>query len=301
MASSTESLESFRPLLFTIAYQMTGSASVAEDLTQETYLRYLQADAKETIRSLKAYLATITTRLALDYMKAARHAREQYIGAWLPEPLLTDPAEAPADIIERQETVSLACLVLLETLTPPERAVFILREAFDFSYDEIAHMLGRTVAACRQIYHRVQERLAAKARHFTVSHEVQQTLVTRFLLAAQQGQFDALLQMLADDAILWSDGGGKAPAIVRPLVGAAAIACFFMGLARKGATMNARVAMVETNGAPSLLIWEDDALTTSMTFATDGDRIATVYGQRNPEKLAFLGRQLARWRPDVSP
>ena len=300
MASSAESFESLRPLLFTLAYQMTGSASVAEDLVQDTYLRYQQAESQEAIRSLKAYLTTITTRLALDYMKSARHTREQCIGDWLPEPLLTDPAEAPADIIERHETISLAFLVLLETLTPPERAVFILREAFDFSYDEIAPILGKSVAACRQIFHRAQQRLATRERHFSVSREAQQTLVASFLLATQRGQFDELVQALAADAILWSDGGGKAPAAAHPLHGAAIIARFFIGLARKGATMNARIAVVEMNSAPTLLIWEDDAVTTSMTFATNGDRILAIYSQRNPEKLEFLGRQLAR-RPGLSP
>jgi RNA polymerase sigma-70 factor (ECF subfamily) len=306
MAPSAESLETLRPLLFTVPYQMTGSASVADDLAQDTYLRYQQTLSPEVIvdsRSLKAYLTTITTRLALDYMQAARHTREQYIGSWLPEPLLTDPAEAPADIVEREEMISLAFLVLLETLTPPERAVFVLREALDFSYDEIAPMLGKSVAACRQTFHRAHQRLATKERRFSVSHAAQRTLVASFLLASQQGQFDALAQALANDATLWSDGGGKAPAAVHPLHGAATIARYFVGLAREGARMKVCVAGMETNRAPTLLIWEDDALTTCMTcmtFVTDGDRIVTVYSQRNPEKLAFLGTQLARRRPSVS-
>jgi RNA polymerase sigma-70 factor (ECF subfamily) len=301
MVASAESLESYRPLLFTVAYQMTGSASIAEDIVQDAYVRFQQAGHDVAIRSLKAYLTTITTRLALDYMKSARHTREVYVGTWLPEPLLTDPAALPAEIMEREETISLAFLVLLETLTPPERAVFVLREALDFSYDEIAPILGKSVAACRQIYHRAQQRLAAKKRPFVASRETQQSLVTSFLLATQEGRVDDLVQSLAHDAILWSDGGGKALVAGHPLLGAEVIARFFLGLARTGAKRNVRVAMGEINGAPTLLIWENDALTSSMTFATDGDKIIAVYTQRNPEKLTFLSQQLARQNPNFSP
>lgn len=297
MVVSAESLESYRPLLFTVAYQMTGSATVAEDIVQDTYVRYQQARPDDTIRSLKAYLTTITTHLALDYMKSARHTREQYIGSWLPEPLLTDPAALPAEVVERQETISFAFLVLLESLTPPERAVFVLREALDFSYDQIAPILGKSAAACRQMFHRAQQRLVAKNRPFVASREQQQSLVASFLLATQEGRVDDLVQALAHDATLWSDGGGKALVAGHPLLGAEKVARFFQGIARKGATLNASVAMVEANGAPTLLIWENEMLTTSMTFATEGDKIVAVYSQRNPDKLAFLSAQLARQNP----
>ena len=299
MVASAESLESYRPLLFTVAYQMTGSASVSEDIVQDAYVRYQQARPEKAVRSLKAYLTTITTRLALDYLKSAHYTREQYLGVWLPEPLLTDPAMLPAEIVERQETISLAFLVLLESLTPPERAVFVLREALDFSYDEIASVLGKSVAACRQTYHRAQQRLTAKKRPFVASREAQQSLVASFLLATQEGRVDDLVQALARDATLWSDGGGKALVAGHPLHGAETLARFFLGLARRGTTLDVRIAVVEANGAPTLLIWENDALTTSMTFATDGDKIIAVYTQRNPEKLAFLNEQLARRNPDL--
>jgi RNA polymerase sigma-70 factor (ECF subfamily) len=279
---------------------MTGSASVAEDIVQDTYLRYQQAQPQEAVRSLKSYLTTITTRLALDYMKSAHHTREQYIGSWLPEPLLTDSATLPTEIVERQETISLAFLVLLETLTPPERAVFVLHEVLDYSYDEIAGTLGKSVAASRQLFHRAQQRLASRQRHFTVSRGAQQRLVSGFLLASQLGQLEELVRTLADDAIMWSDGGGKAPAAFHPLRGAARVARFFAGVGRKGATMDGRTAVVETNGSPTLLIWEGDTLTTSMNFATDGERIGAVYVQRNPEKLAFLRQQLAQQQPTLS-
>jgi RNA polymerase sigma-70 factor, ECF subfamily len=312
VAVSAEPFESYRPLLFTVAYQMTGSASVAEDLVQDTYLRYQQAQGvkqapsstpPESIRSLKSYLTTITTRLALDYLKSARATREQYIGDWLPEPLLTDPATLPAEVAEREETISLAFLVLLETLSPPERAVFVLREVFDFGYDEIAAMLNKSVAASRQIFHRAQGRLATKQRHFSVSREQQQALVAGFLDASKRGEFDHLLRALADDAILWGDGGGKASSITHPLLGSDRVARFFVGLFRKGATMeiDLRVALVEANGAPAFLIWENEVLATAMVFITDGDRIVRVYSQRNPDKLAYLAAQIGQPPPPISP
>lgn len=301
---SIGSPESYRPLLFAVAYQMTGSASIAEDLVQDTYVRYQQAqvatpEPHESIRSLKAYLTTITTHLALDYMKSARHTREVYVGEWLPEPLLTPSAELPAEIIERQEMISIAFLVLLETLTPPERAVFVLREVLGFSHDEIAAILGKSAVSCRQTFHRAQQRLAANKRHFPAARESQQALVSSFLLATQQGQFDELVRMLAHDATMWSDGGGKAPAAIHPLHGADVIARFFRGLARKGEKLglDARVAVIETNGAPTLLIWENDVLTTSMVFVVEADQIVAVYAHRNPEKLAYLDQQLARYNP----
>ena len=287
-----ETIESYRRLLFTIAYQITGHASTAEDIVQETYLRHQQAHPEEGIQSLKAYLSTIATRLAIDYVKSAQHTRESYMGTWLPEPILTSTTNPLDEIVEQHEAVSLALLVLLETLTPPERAVFLLHEVLDFTYAEIAPIVDKSVAACRQVCHRAQHHLAAKQRHFTVSHEAQQRLVTNFLLACQNGQFDALLHDLARDVTLWSDGGGKVPVAGHPLQGAAIIARFFLGLARKGASQQARVAIDEVNAAPALLIWEHEIVTTVMVFATDGAQIHGIYSQRNPDKLRFIQHQL---------
>jgi len=227
--TSAETLEAYRPLLFTIAYQMTGSASEAEDIVQEAFLRYHQTPAPADIRSLKAYLTTITTRLAIDYLRSARHNREQYVGTWLPEPVLTDSVTAlPADSVEQQEAISLAFLILLETLTPPERAVFLLHEVFDYSYEEIAPIVAKSVAACRQIFHRAQQHIAARKHRFTVADEAQRALVARFLQATQEGKLDTLLATLAQDATLQSAGGGKAPAVLHPLTDPATIARFFL-------------------------------------------------------------------------
>ncbi len=292
--TSAESLEAYRPLLFTIAYQMTGSASEAEDIVQEAYLRYHQTPATAAIRSLKAYLTTITTRLAIDYLRSARHSREQYVGTWLPEPVLTDSATPlPADNAEQQEAISLAFLILLETLTPPERAVFLLHEVFDYSYEEIAPIVMKSVAACRQIFHRAQQHIAARKRRFTVADEAQRALVARFLQATQEGKLDTLLATLAHDATLQSDGGGKARAVLHPLVDPAMIARFFLILARK-ALPHARVALREVNYTPALLVWENDMLTTVFLFEIDHGHITGIYGLRNPDKLAFLARQLSR-------
>jgi RNA polymerase sigma-70 factor (ECF subfamily) len=289
----TETLESYRPLLFSIAYQMTGSASEAEDIVQDTFVRYQQTQPP-AVQSLKAYLTTITTRLAIDYLRSARHLREQYVGTWLPEPVLTDSsALLPADSVEQQEAISLAFLILLETLTPPERAVFLLHEVFDYPFEAIAPIVAKSVAACRQIFHRAQEHIAARKRRFRVADEEQRALVARFLQATQEGQIDTLLATLAHDATLQSDGGGKARAVLRPLLDPTMIARFFLIVARK-ALPDARVALREVNYAPALLIWENDILTTVFLFEIDHDHITGIYGLRNPDKLAFLKQQLSR-------
>jgi RNA polymerase sigma-70 factor, ECF subfamily len=289
-----ETLESYRPLLFAIAYQMTGSASEAEDLVQETYLRYQQAQSKVEIQSIKAFLTTIIVHLAIDYLKSSRHQRERYAGVWLPEPVLTNDAESlPGELVERREAVSMAFLILLQTLTPPERAVFLLREIFDFPYETIASIIGKSVATCRQIFHRAQQHLAAQRRPSGVGNEAHQALVTHFLAAIQQGDFDELLHDLAEDVTLYGDGGGKATVVPQPLHGAGVVARFFSIIARK-APSETRVALAEANSMPALLIWEHDTLTTVFLFANSDGRLAEIYAQRNPDKLIYLQRQLSR-------
>lgn len=293
-----EEFETYRPLLFSIAYRMLGSASEAEDMVQETYLRSRLAQSS-AIRSLKSYLTTIITRLCLDELKSARVQREQYIGSWLPEPLLTEDAAAP---IEQRETVSIAFLVLLEALTPPERAVFLLHEAFDYPYEEIGAIIDRSAATCRQLFHRAQLRLAEHRPRFAASPEEQQELTARFLLACQSGNVQGLTEVLAQDAVVWSDGGGKVSAALRPVSGQDRVIRFVQGLLRK---LPADLAMsVETiNGAPALLFWTGARLFLVVSFRIVGGQIQEVYGIVNPDKLAYLQRQLqAReaGRPSVS-
>ena len=187
----------------------------------------------------------------------------------------------------------MAFLILLQTLTPPERAVFLLREIFDYPYETIASIIGKSVATCRQIFHRAQHHLAANRRPFEVANEAQQALVTHFLAAIQQGDFDELLHDLAEDVILYGDSGGKATVVPQPLYGAEVVARFFAIIARK-APVETRVAFLEANGMPALLIWEQDVLTTVFLFANSNGRLAEIYAQRNPDKLIYLLRQLSR-------
>ena len=230
-----EAFEHYRVLLFSIAYRMTGSASDAEDLVQETYLRY-QARAREEIVSLKAYLSTIITRLALDYLKSARVAREQYLGAWLPEPILTsEDAGFPLADLEQQEALSLAFLRLLEALSPPERAVFLLHEVFDYPFREIGSILEKSPANCRQIFHRAKQALQDKRARFEPEPQRQRQLLFSFLSASQAGDMAALTSLLAEDVVSWSDGGGKVRSSLKPIHGQQAVArswCFWLSPAR---------------------------------------------------------------------
>ena len=282
-----EAFETYRPLLFSIAYRMLGSASDAEDMVQETYLRYRTAQETE-IRSLKAFLTTVITRLCLDELKSARVQREQYLGPWLPEPLLTGDAEAQ---VEQRESLSLAFLTLLEELTPAERAVFVLHEAFDYPYDEIGKMIDKNAAACRQLFHRAEERLAAHQRRFEPSPDAQRELVGRFLLASQSGNVQALTELLARDVVVWSDGGGKVSAAIRPVYGQERFIRFIQGLWRK-AFADLAVNVETINGAPALLFWTGGRLYMVSSFRIADGQIQEAYGVLNPDKLAYLQRQL---------
>jgi RNA polymerase sigma-70 factor (ECF subfamily) len=282
-----EDFETYRPLLFSIAYRMLGSASEAEDMVQETYLRYRLAQAAE-IRSLKPYLTTIITRLCLDELKSARVAREQYIGPWLPEPVLTGDAGA---LLEQRETISMAFLVLLEALTPPERAVFLLHEVFEYPYEEIAQIIGKNAAACRQLFHRAQVHIAEHRPRFAPSVEEQQELTARFLVACQSGNIQGLTEVLAQDVISWSDGGGQVSAALRPIYGQERVIRLVLGLLRK-APPTVGVSVAEVNGAPALLTWEGNTLVNVVTFEIAERHIQHMRLVRNPEKLTYLLRQL---------
>jgi RNA polymerase sigma-70 factor, ECF subfamily len=288
-----ESFESFRPLLFSIAYRMLGSASDAEDMLQEAYLRY-QTTPKGEIQELKAYLCTIVTHLCLDFLKSARVQREKYIGPWLPEPVLTGEQYAnPFETAERHESISLAFLVLLESLTPPERAVFLLHEVFDFDYREIAEMIGKSPANCRQLCHRAKAFIAERHHRFDASRETHLRLITRFLLACQEGDVQGLQDILAQDVINWGDGGGKALAALRPINGLDAVARLWLALARK-APASLAVSIEDVNGSPAALLWLNDNLYSVAAFDVLDGKIQTIRNVLNPDKLAYVGRQLSR-------
>ncbi|MEO7911089.1 MAG: RNA polymerase sigma-70 factor [Roseiflexaceae bacterium] len=293
-----EEFEHYRVLLFSIAYRMTGSASDAEDLVQETYLRY-QARASQELVSLKAYLSTIITRLALDYLKSARVAREQYMGAWLPEPILTSEAGGfPLAGLEQQEALSLAFLRLLEALSPPERAVFLLHEVFDYSFSEIGSMLEKSPANCRQIFHRARKALQDKRWRFEPEPQRQRELLLSFLSASQDGDMVALTSFLAQDAVSWSDGGGKVQSNLKPIYGQHAVAhfwCFWLSLARKN-QRPLTVTLAEINGSTAILFWEAGSLAVVISLTLSAVGIQEIYALLNPEKLAYLQNQLASSR-----
>ena len=290
-----EAFEHYRVLLFSIAYRMTGSASDAEDLVQETYLRY-QASESEEIVSLKAYLTTIITRLALDYLKSARVAREQYMGAWLPEPLLTsEDGGFPLAGLEQQEALSLAFLRLLEALSPPERAVFLLHEIFDYPLSEIGVMMEKSPANCRQILHRARQALQDKRARFEPEPQHQRQLLLSFLSASQAGDMAALTSLLAQDAVSWSDGGGKVQSNLKPIHGQQAVARFWLSVMRKNQRPLTET-LAEINGSPAILFWEEGSLAGVMSLTLSAVGIQEIYALLNPEKLAYLQKQLSSCR-----
>lgn len=294
-----ELFQHYRPLLFGIAYRMLGSAAEAEDVVQDAFLRYAGA-APAQIRSPRAYLSTIVTRLALDQLSAARATREAYIGPWLPEPVLTAEDSAAAHA-EQRESIGLAFLVLLETLTPQERAVFLLREVFEYSYDEVAEMLQLSPANCRQLLHRARARLAERQPRFQPSPEAQQRLVGRFVAAVEQGDVQGLAALLAQEVVFTGDGGGKVASARRPVLGRVPVARLLHGLARHLRELpefaQASVRLASVNAGPALLVLVGPRIDSVLCWQLVGEQIAAVMAVRNPDKLAFLQRQLERGAP----
>jgi RNA polymerase sigma-70 factor, ECF subfamily len=283
-----ETFEDYRPLLFGIAYRMLGSVMEAEDIVQEAYLRY-RAAPPENVRSLRAYLSTIVTRLCLDQIKSARQQREHYVGPWLPEPLLTDEGIVPAPLqrITDLESISLAFLVLLENLSPLERAVFLLREVFDYPYAEIAEMLDRDEAACRQLFSRARKHLAENRPRFQSTPENHEQMLGKFLLAVQAGEMEGLMSLLTDEVTVWSDGGGRVTAATRPVQGRGKVAHYFLSLAKK-APEDTSIEIAPVNGKPALIIRVGGAIFAVVDFEIDAGLIREVRVIVNPEKLAHL-------------
>lgn len=276
--------ESHRPLLFSIAYRMLGSVMEAEDIVQETYLRY-EATSPDQIRSPKAFLTTVTTRLCLDHLKSAKVQRESYVGTWLPEPLLTE--ETPAKIVKQNEMISMAFLVLLENLSPVERAIFLLREVFEYKYAEIARIVGKSEANCRQYYRSAKQYLIKRRPRFEAKPTTQKKLVTSFLDAVASGDVNRLTQVLAEDVTLWSDGGGKVAAAARPLHGRDIIVRLLMK-SRRLQPEGFRITIAELNGAVSLLFHVGDEIIGVMNFAVDETHIHEIRAVWNPDKLQHL-------------
>jgi RNA polymerase sigma-70 factor, ECF subfamily len=283
--------EELRPLLFSIAYRMNGSVSEAEDIVQESFLRIHRAEAEGTkIESPKAYLSAVTTRLSIDHLKSARVRREQYVGQWLPEPLLTDPAPAPAAHAETADSLSMAFLILLESLTPVERAVFLLREVFDYGYGEIARIVERTEDNCRQLYVRARRHVDEGRPRFEASRQQRDELARRFFAAAEQGDTEALVEMLAADAVVYGDGGGRAPSWPKPIYGRERVARLMAGTVTQAKELGASIQPIEVNGQPGVMFADEDgriAVVMSVDIA-DGV-VQTIRSVINPDKLAHLG------------
>jgi RNA polymerase sigma-70 factor (ECF subfamily) len=284
-----ESFEIYRTYLFAIAYRMLGSAMDAEDMVQETYLRY-QSTPPETIISLKAFLTTIISRLCVDQLHLARRKREQYLGPWLPEPIITADnlqVSSPEERVDREESISMAFLLLLEQLQPVERAVFLLREVFDYDYAEIASFLGKSEVACRQWFSRAKKHLGDHRPRFQASPDIQKQLLTGFLQAIQTGEMAPLMAMLAEDVTMWTDGGGKVKgAATRPITGREAVARFSLGASKRFLPEGARAELAEVNGQPGLIIRFADRAYRVMTIEVEAQQIRAIRIIANPEKLA---------------
>lgn len=285
-----ESFESYRSYLFSIAYRMLGSAMDAEDMVQETYLRY-QGTPPETIHSLKAYLTTIITRLCMDQLQLARRKRELYVGPWLPEPILTVTSDVVADPQERvdtEESISLAFLLMLEQLQPFERAVFLLREVFEYEFAEIASILGKSEAACRRSFSRAKQHLSQHRPRFTPSPQTHRQLLTSYMQAVQTGEMDALEQMLAEDVTLWADAGGNIKqAALRPISGRAAVARFSMGT-RRFLPQDYQVEIAEVNGQLATVFRSGGKAFLVLAIEIEAGHIQTVRLMANPEKLSHI-------------
>jgi len=285
--AATESFVAHRNLLFTVAYELLGSAADAEDVLQETWLRWADRaadDGSEEVRDERAYLVRATTRLALNRLRTLGRRKESYVGPWLPEPLLTAPDVA--EDVELAESVSMAMLLVLETLAPTERAVFVLREVFDVPYDEIAHAVDKSPAAVRQLAHRAREHVAARRPREVVSPAASRRALEAFQRAARTGDLHALLDVLAPDVVLVSDGGGLKQAALRPITGADKVLRFLVGVTAKNGL--AQVEPAQVNGSPALRLHLDGELDGVLALRLDGGVVTGLYYVRNPEKLRRL-------------
>ncbi|MDT0328235.1 RNA polymerase sigma-70 factor [Nocardiopsis lambiniae] len=284
---ATEVFVAHRNLLFTVAYEMLGSAADAEDVLQETWLRWVEVDLEE-VRDERAYLVRITTRQALNRLRGMKRRRESYVGPWLPEPLLTAPDAAQE--VELTESVSMALMLILETLSPTERAVFVLHEVFAFGYDEIAVAVGRNTATVRQIAHRARKHVDARRPRGTVSPRRTRETLASFQRAVETGDPRALLEVLAPDVVLVADGGGVKHAALRPVTGAEKVVRMFVGgLGRVGGGLTVHPTVV--NGGPALLVRLDGEIDGVMAIHCRDAHITGLYYVRNPEKLTRLGSE----------
>lgn len=291
---TTRTYQQVQPYLFSVAYRMTGSASDAEDLVHDAWIRYLDAGSPP-VDSIRAWLTKVVSRLSLDYLKSARVKREQYAGTWMPEPVLTGALfDGPEATVERREEVSIAFLKLLDRLTPEQRVVYVLREALGLSHDEIAGYMDKSSAACRQIYHRAQRRLADDRQPVIAPEPAHRALAEQFLEVVQSGDVSRIAAMLTEDVTVVGDAGPGRPAPKRPITGIAEVSRVVAGylsatLARAQAM---RFTIADLNGAPALVAIDGDQLAAVLALDARGDRIAAFRGVQDPPKLAWLAREM---------
>jgi RNA polymerase sigma-70 factor (ECF subfamily) len=287
-----------RPLLFSIGYRMLGSVADAEDVAQEALLRYQRALAAGTaVESPKAFLSAVVTRLAIDQLRARRARREAYVGQWLPEPLLTDDtAPDPAAAAEQADSLSMAFLLLLERLTPVERAAFLLHDVFDYRYDEVAAIVGKSEANCRQLALRARRHVREEKPRFDASRAERDRLAGTFFAAAAGGDVDRLVGLLAADVVVYGDGGGKAPQWSRPITGTVRVARLLAGMARELDRIGGRFDLREVNGQPgAMALAPDGAVISVLTLDIADGVVQTIRSVINPDKLRHLGPVADAW------
>jgi RNA polymerase sigma-70 factor (TIGR02957 family) len=293
--TAEENRDALRPLLFSIAYRMLGSVSDAEDLVQEAFLRLHQSEAEGVlIRSDKAFLTAVATRLAIDHLRSARAQRETYYGPWLPEPLLTSSEPDSAAMAEQADSLTFTFLVLLERLSPLERAVFLLREVFEYDYEEIAAIVEKSEANCRQILSRARKRVETDRPRFEITGERQAQLADSFLAAVLEGDLERLVGYLAEDAVFYGDGGGKGRGLPKPVFGARNIARLLVGFFDGYRSIGARMQPAQINAQPGLLAFDSESrLVNVLAFDIAGDVLQNVRSVINPDKLGHLGYPLS--------
>jgi RNA polymerase sigma-70 factor, ECF subfamily len=293
---SVTAVEDLGPLLFSIAYRMVGSVAVAEELVQDAYLRMHQE--ARPVESPKAFLTTVVTRLAIDHLRSASARREQYVGPWMPEPLITEVEPDPAEHAEIDDSLSIAFLVVLETLSPVERAVFLLHDVFDYGFDEIGRIVERSAENCRQIAVRARRRVEERAPRFEPSPEEREALSQRFFAALEEGDMDGLVDLLARDAVFVGDGGGKATAIPEPVYGAARVGRMLWAFANQGRRWKVTLERTAVNGQPGAIVRDPEGRVVNvLTLDIPAGAIQAVRSIVNPDKLRHLGPVTDLTRP----
>ena len=286
-ADRAEVFNRYRGLLFSIAYRMLGSVADAEDMLQETFIRWQRA-SEEEIRSTRAFLVTVISRLCINHLQSMRVQREEYVGQWLPEPVVTEVNADPFSLLRVDESLSMAFLVLLERLAPVERAVFLLREVFDYDYPAIAQILAKDEANCRKIFSRARQHVAEIRPRFVTPPQQRERLLSEFLQATASGDMDGLVALLADDAVLYADGGGRAPALPNLVHGSVNIARAILGSLNKLVPRNLTSRLLQVNGEPGVVSYLDRRPYSVVTFDVADGRINSIYVVTNPKKLEHL-------------